>query len=75
MRTLRRPHMRETPLKNMKPSTQDKIEGTARIASGTVKEETGRIIGKPKLEADGSAERAVGHIQKKIGEIEKALDV
>jgi uncharacterized protein YjbJ (UPF0337 family) len=67
--------MHENPLKNMKPSTQDKIEGTARIVSGTVKEQTGKFVGKPKLEAEGSAERSVGHIQKKIGEIEKALDV
>jgi len=59
----------------MKPSTQDKIEGTARIISGTVKAETGRILRKPRLEAEGSAERAFGQMQKKIGEIRKVLDV
>ena len=59
----------------MKPSTQDRIEGTAKIVSGTVKQETGKAINRPKLEAAGNAEQTAGRIQKKIGEIEKVLDV
>jgi uncharacterized protein YjbJ (UPF0337 family) len=58
----------------MKPSTQDRAEGAAKIASGTVKRETGRIIGNPGLEARGTAEKTLGQMQKKIGEIEKVLD-
>ncbi len=58
----------------MKPSTQDRVEGTAKIASGSVKQETGRILGKPDLEVRGNSERTLGHVQKKIGEIEKVLD-
>jgi uncharacterized protein YjbJ (UPF0337 family) len=59
----------ETP----KPSTTDKIEGNAKIISGKFKEESGKVFGSPKLQAEGKAEKNVGHIQKKMGEIEKAL--
>jgi uncharacterized protein YjbJ (UPF0337 family) len=59
----------------MKPSTQDNAEGTAKIISGAIKKETGKILGRPKLEASGNAERAEGHLQKKVGEIEKVLDL
>ncbi len=59
----------------MKPSTQDKIEGNAKIMSGSAKQETGKLIRRPGLEASGNAERNEGHVQKKVGEIEKVLDL
>jgi uncharacterized protein YjbJ (UPF0337 family) len=59
----------------MKPSTQDRIEGTAKIVTGAIKQETGKIIASPKLAAAGNAERTEGHVQKKVGEIEKVLDL
>ena len=58
-----------------KSSTTDKIEGNAKIISGTIKEETGKALHSPNLKAKGNAEKNVGHVQKKIGEIEKVLDV
>jgi|CZKI01.1.fsa_nt_gi uncharacterized protein YjbJ (UPF0337 family) len=58
----------------MKPSTQNKAEGTAKIISGAIKKEAGKTLGRPKLEARGINERAEGHLQKKVGEIEKVLD-
>jgi uncharacterized protein YjbJ (UPF0337 family) len=75
MQSARRPHNHVKQPKNMKQSTQDKVAGTAKIVSGTVKQETGKMIRKPRLEAAGNAERTEGHLQKKVGKIEKVLDV
>ena len=36
----------------MKSSTQDKVEGTAKDIAGRVKEAAGKVIGKPRLEAN-----------------------
>jgi len=33
------------------------------------------MLGRPKLEAQGGVERADGRLQKKVGEIEKVLDL
>ena len=57
----------------MKTSTQDKVEGTAKVIAGRVKEVTGKLVGKPRLQADGRAEKVEGQIQKKVGRIEKEL--
>lgn len=57
----------------MKSSTQDKAEGTAKNISGSVKEATGKLIGNPKMEAAGKAEKVDGQIQEKIGEVKKVL--
>jgi uncharacterized protein YjbJ (UPF0337 family) len=59
----------------MKPSTQDKIEGNAKIVSGSIKQETGKVFRDPKLEVAGNVERSDGRVQKKVGEIEKVLNV
>jgi uncharacterized protein YjbJ (UPF0337 family) len=59
----------------MKSSTHDNVDGTAKIMSGAVKQETGKLTRKPGLEAAGANERAEGHVQKKVGEIEKVLDL
>jgi len=58
----------------MKSSTQDKVEGTAKSISGNVKEKTGKLVGNPRLEAEGRMEKAEGKVQKKIGEIKKVLE-
>jgi uncharacterized protein YjbJ (UPF0337 family) len=59
---------------HLKPSTTDKIQGSAKIVSGKVKEETGKVIGNPNLQAKGNVEKNEGRVQKKIGEIEKVFD-
>lgn len=59
----------------MKPSTRDNLDGTARLVAGRIKQEAGKILGDPKLEASGGAERTLGRVQKKIGQIEKVLDL
>jgi uncharacterized protein YjbJ (UPF0337 family) len=60
-------------IKNMKSSTQDKVEGTAKNIAGRVKEVTGKAIGNPRLQADGRVEKVEGQIQKKVGDIKKVL--
>jgi len=57
----------------MKSSTKDKIKGTAREASGAVKEKTGQAIGNPNLRDRGTAEKAGGAIQKKVGDVKKVF--
>jgi uncharacterized protein YjbJ (UPF0337 family) len=56
-----------------KSSTTDKIEGDAKIASGKVKEEAGKVVRSPNLQNKGIAENTEGHIQKKVGEIKKVF--
>ena len=57
----------------MKSSTQDKAEGTAKNIAGSVKETTGKLIGNPRMEAAGKAEKVDGQIQEKVGEVKKVL--
>ncbi len=64
------PHKDES----LKSGTTDKVEGTAKIVSGKVKEETGKVFRKPNLEDKGVAEQVEGHVQKKVGEIKKVFD-
>jgi len=56
-----------------KSSTTDMIEGDSKIISGTIKEETGKVVRSPNLEGRGNVEKNEGHVQKKIGEIRKIL--
>jgi uncharacterized protein YjbJ (UPF0337 family) len=58
----------------MKSSTKNQAAGNAKIASGKVKETTGRLVGNRRLEATGKADQAEGKVQKKVGQIEQVLD-
>ena len=57
----------------MKSSSKDQIAGKAHEIKGNVKEVAGRIIGNPRLENEGAAEKLGGKVQKKIGEVKKVL--
>lgn len=57
----------------MKPSTSNKIEGAARQAAGKIKETTGRAINNPDMEAEGTAEKISGKVERKVGEVQKVL--
>ena len=57
----------------MKQSTEDKAEGTFHEVKGKVKEKVGLETNMPDLAEDGKAEKIGGKIQKKIGQVEKAL--
>lgn len=51
----------------------DRIEGAAKQATGTVKEVAGKILGDAKLESDGKAEKIEGKIQNAVGGITDTL--
>jgi uncharacterized protein YjbJ (UPF0337 family) len=58
----------------MKPSTSDKARGTFHEVKGTVKQKVGRALHKPGLQAEGQVEKIGGKIQKKLGQVERALE-
>ena len=57
----------------MKPSTQDRAEGTLHEVKGKIKEQVGKVTNDPDLEASGIAEKTAGTDQKWIGRVEKAV--
>ena len=57
----------------MKPSTKDQAEGALHEVKGKLKEQAGKLILDPKLEAEGKDEKQVGQLQQKIGQVEKLL--
>jgi uncharacterized protein YjbJ (UPF0337 family) len=58
----------------MTQSMKDKIKGTLHEAKGTVKVKVGQVTNNPNLTAKGRNEQLAGKVQKKMGQIEKALD-
>jgi len=57
----------------MKPSTKNEIAGKVHEVKGTIKEKVGEPTNDPDLEGEGLGERIAGKVQKKIGQVEKAL--
>jgi uncharacterized protein YjbJ (UPF0337 family) len=57
----------------MKPSTTSKAKGSRHVVAGKVKEQVGKVIQDPKLEADGNDEQDAGHLEEKVGQVEKLL--
>lgn len=54
---------------------KDRIEGAKKQVVGSVKEALGKVTGSEKLEAEGTAEKAGGKVQGKVGEAkDKARD-
>jgi uncharacterized protein YjbJ (UPF0337 family) len=58
----------------MNSSNQDKAEGTAKKAMGTIKEKTGEAIGNPDLRDRGTAEKTEGKVQNKVGDVKKVFE-
>ena len=58
----------------MKSSTKNHATGNAKIAAGKIKETTGKLVGNPRLKAEGRVEQAEGRVQKKVGQIERVLE-
>ena len=58
----------------MKSSIRDKAEGTAKQASGKVKEVAGRATNNKSLEGRGTAEKTAGKVQKKVGDVKKVFN-
>ncbi|MGI9113685.1 MAG: CsbD family protein [Chthoniobacterales bacterium] len=57
----------------MKSSTKDRAKGKAEETKGNIKEKVGRALGNPRMEDRGTAERAGGKVQRKVGEIKKVF--
>jgi uncharacterized protein YjbJ (UPF0337 family) len=57
----------------MKPSTKNEIAGKVHEVKGTIKEKVGELTNDPDLEGEGIGERTAGKLQKKLGQVEKAL--
>lgn len=57
----------------IKSGTTDKFEGLAKIASGSVKEQVGKIVSSRRLKDQGRAEKVEGRIQNKVGEIKRVF--
>lgn len=57
----------------MKPSTEDRTEGTIHEVKGKIKETVGKATNDPDLEDSGTAEKVVGKVQKLAGRAEKAV--
>jgi uncharacterized protein YjbJ (UPF0337 family) len=54
-------------------STRDKITGLANEAKGTLKQDLGKLVGNPKLEAEGAVQKHVGTAQKAVGHAKDAI--
>ena len=57
----------------MTSSTKDKVEGTAKEATGKLKEKVGEAVGDPGIRDQGTAEKVGGKIQKKVGDVKKVF--
>jgi uncharacterized protein YjbJ (UPF0337 family) len=58
----------------MKDSTKDKIKGTAHELKGAIKEKIGHATNSRELEAEGTAEKVGGKVQKKVADVEKLIE-
>jgi uncharacterized protein YjbJ (UPF0337 family) len=58
----------------MKPSTKNEIAGKVHEVKGKAKEKVGQLTNDPDLETEGLGEKIAGKVQKKIGQVEKALE-
>jgi uncharacterized protein YjbJ (UPF0337 family) len=61
------------PAFEMKSGTQDEIEGATKNLTGKIKEAAGKVLGNPRLEAQGDLDQIQGRAQEKLGGIKKIL--
>ena len=57
----------------MKSSTRDQVESKVHKIKGEIKETAGELLDNPKLEAEGTAEKIIGKVQEKTGQIKKVF--
>lgn len=51
---------------------KDEMKGAAKDAKGSMKEAVGKATGNERLEAEGTADKAAGKLQKGVGSIKEA---
>ncbi|NCO87709.1 MAG: CsbD family protein [Rhodobacterales bacterium] len=52
---------------------KDRIEGSAKVVKGKIKEGVGKLVGDTKLQSDGSADQVEGKVQNAVGGIKDTL--
>ena len=57
----------------MNSSTKDKAKGGFHEAKGTIKEKAGEATNNPDLRDRGTAEKAGGKVQGKVGDVKKVF--
>ena len=57
----------------MKSSTKDRIKGNVAQIRGAIKEKAGKASGDDDLQGRGTAEKVLGTIQKKVGDVKKVF--
>lgn len=57
----------------MKASNKDQAEGTFHEVKGKAKENAGKLIDNPELEAEGTGEKIAGKAQKKVDHVKKVF--
>jgi uncharacterized protein YjbJ (UPF0337 family) len=57
----------------MKRSTTDTAEGTFHEVKGAIEQKVGRALNRPGVQAKGQTEEIGGKLQKKLGEVKRAL--
>lgn len=58
----------------MKPSTRNQAKGKLHEIKGKAKEAAGRITNDPDLEAEGTVEKTLGKVQKKVGQVGRVFE-
>ena len=52
---------------------KDQVKGVAKQVKGSVKETVGRVTGNRRTEAEGTAEKTVGKVQKGFGDVKEKV--
>lgn len=52
---------------------KDRIKGAAKEVKGSIKEAAGKVTGNRRTEVKGQAEKALGKVQRKVGETKDDL--
>lgn len=52
---------------------KDRVKGSAKQATGKIKEVAGDVLGDAKLKGEGKADQAAGKVQNAIGGVKDAL--
>ena len=58
----------------MRQSTKDEAAGKMHEVKGKIKQKVGKLTNDPDLEGQGIGEKIAGKIQKKFGQLEKAVE-
>jgi uncharacterized protein YjbJ (UPF0337 family) len=58
----------------MKSGTENEIAGKVHEVKGAIKEKVGHLTNDPRLEGEGVGEQIAGTVQKKIGQVQKAVE-